>query len=261
MSTRVTASARISAACRQLVNQRLDIALGSTVELDRASTALASGRVDLPTLQGLVAVGEMASVLAMLAPAPLARARDILAGSGAAAASPSALIMSARAELASAVTMASSTIAGATRDVTAEAFAEAGTELQYAVSLCRGGTTTGVELRRAHEVLLLRIHDGGLVESDHAGLVDGTCGDRQRELEEAVARRGIELAGRKQLNHGTYQGGELISAAVSRGDESLARATVTDAEQPPPRTRDHRLFSGEEAETSSRSRRRRGGAA
>jgi hypothetical protein len=38
MSTRVTASAKVSAACRQLVNQRLNIALGSTIELDRAST-------------------------------------------------------------------------------------------------------------------------------------------------------------------------------------------------------------------------------
>jgi hypothetical protein len=261
MSTRVTASAKVSAACRQLVNQRLNIALGLTIELDRASTALASGRVDLPTLQGLVAGGEIASVLATLAPAPLARARDILAGSGAAAANPSALITSARVELASAVTMASSAIAGATRDVTAEAFAGAGTELQYAVSVCRGSTTTGVELRREHEVMLLRIHDGGLIESDHAGLVDSTCGDRQRELEETVARRGVELTGRKQLNHGAYHGGELISAAATRGDPSLARATVTDAEQPPPRTRNHRLFSDGETEASLRSRRRRGGAA
>jgi hypothetical protein len=261
MSTRVTASARISAACRQLVRQRLNIALGSTVELDQASTALASGRVDLPGLQDLIAGEEITGVLATLAPAPLARARDILAGPGLAAANPSALVMSARAELASAVTMASSAIAGATRDITAEAFAEAGTELQYAVSVCRGSTATGVELRRAHEVMLLRIHDGGLVESDHAGLVDGTCGDRQRELEEAVARRGIELAGRKQLNHGAYQGGELISAAAARGDESLARATVTDAGQPPPPRRDHRLFSGGEIEASRRSRRQRGGAA
>jgi hypothetical protein len=261
MSTRVTASAKISAACRQLVNQRLNIALGSTVELDRVSTALASGRVGLPALQGLVAGGEIAGVLATLAPAPLARAHDILAGSGAAAANPSALIMSARVELASAVTMASSAIAGATRDVTAEAFAEAGTELQYAVSVCRGTTATGVELRRAHEVMLLRIHDGGLVESDHAGLVDSTCGDRQRQLEEAVARRGVELTGRKQLNHGAFHGGELISTAVSRGDQSLARATVTDAEQPAPRARNHRLFSGGETETSRRSRLRRGGAA
>ena len=60
MSTRVTALAKVSAACRELVNQRLNIALGSTIELDRASTALASGRVDLPALQGLVAGGEIA---------------------------------------------------------------------------------------------------------------------------------------------------------------------------------------------------------
>ena len=68
MSTRVSASAKISAACRDLVNQRLNITLGSTVGLGQMQSVLESGRVDLPTLQGMLA-GEAESVLSALAPA------------------------------------------------------------------------------------------------------------------------------------------------------------------------------------------------
>lgn len=261
MSTRMTASVRISAACRDLVRQRLNIPLGAALDLGQVSAALDTGRVDLPALRGMVTGGEISGVLAALAPAPFARVRGLLTGS-VPAANPSARVMSARTELASAVSVANATIAGATRDITAEAFTEAAKELQYSVSVCRGATATGIELRRANELMLLRIHDGGAIESDHAGLADATCGDRQRELEEAAARRGIDLTGRKQLNHGSFNGGELISAAAARHDPSLARATVTDAEQPGGRTRDHRLFSSaSEAETSQRTRLKRGGAA
>ena len=261
MSTRVSASARISAACRELVSRRLDITLGSTVDLGQVQSALDSGQVDLPALQGMV-TGEIEGVLSALAPTPFARARDILAGPALGAGQPSALMLSARTELASAVTTARSAIAGATRDVTADAFAEAGRELQYAVSLCRGTSATGIELRGPNEVMLLRIHDGGTIESDHAGLVDNSCTDRQRELEEAVARRGIVLTGRKQLNHGAYNGGDLISTAASLGDPSLARATVTSAERSGTAQRDHGIFAAaDETEASHRSRLRRGGAA
>ncbi len=261
MSTRVSASAKISAACGDLVNQRLDIKLGSAVDLGQVQSVLDSGRVDLPALQGMVA-GEIRGVLSALAPAPFARARDILTGPGLAADNPSALMLSARTELASAVTVARSIIAGTIRDVTADAFAEAGRELQYTVSLCRGTSATGLELRRANEVMLLRIHDGGAIESDHAGLVDNSCTDRQRMLEEAVARRGIVLTGREQLNHGTYNGGDLISAAVSLADPSLARATVTNAERTATPPRDHGIFAAaDETEASHSSRVRHGGAA
>lgn len=230
MSTRTSASAKISATCRELVSQRLNITFGSTLDLGQAQSVLDSERVDLPALRGMVA-SEIRGVLAALAPAPFARARDILAGPPLTPGNPSALVRSARTELARAVTAARSAIAGATRDVTADAFAEAGRELAYTVSLCRGASATGVELRRANEVMLLRIHDGGGIEFDQAGLLDDRCADRQHELEEAVARRGIALTGQKQRDHGAYNGGDLISAAAALDDPSLARATVTDAER------------------------------
>jgi hypothetical protein len=260
MSTRVTASTRISAACRELVNQRLNIALDSAIDFAQVNAVLDAGRIDLPSFQGLLANGEVSGILSTLAPAPFARACDILAGLENEAGNRSELL-AARVQLADAMAAASSVIDGATRDVTADAFAEAGAELRYTVSLCRGPTATGVELRHANEVMLLRIHDGGSIECDHAGLVDETCGNRQRELEEAVARRGVVLTGRKQRHHGSYTGGELISNAVSRGDPILARATVTDAGQAALSSRDHRLFSpASAAEASQRSRgMRRGG--
>jgi hypothetical protein len=259
MSTRISASARISAVCNELVKQRLNITLSSAVDLGQVQSALDSGRVDLPALQGMVA-GEISGVLSALAPVPFARAQDILTGPNHTAGNPSALTLSARTELASALAIARSAIAGATRDVTADAFTEAGRELQYVVSSCRGTSTTGIELRRGNEVMLVRIHDGGAVESDHAGLVDHTCTDRQRELEEAVARRGIVLTGRKQLNHGAYNGGDLISAAASLGDPSLARATVINAERPAARPKNHGIFATtDETQASRSSRVRRGG--
>lgn len=257
MSTRISARAMMNAVGRELVDQRLNITLSSAVDLGQVQTALDSGRLDLPALQGMV-TGEISGVLSALAPGPFARAQDILAGPGRTAGNPSALTLSARTELASAVTTARSAIDGATRDVTADAFTEAGRELHYAVSLCRGTSTTGIEMRRGNEVMLLRIHDGGTVEADHAGLVDHTCSDRQRELEEAVARRGIVLTGRKQLNHGAYNGGDLIRTAAALGDPSLARATVVNAEQPPAPPKAQGIFAATGKTQASRVR--RGGA-
>ena len=43
------------------------------------------------------------------------------------------------------------------------AFAEAAVELGYTVLPERGAEVTGLELRRDNELLLLRVHDGGLV--------------------------------------------------------------------------------------------------
>jgi len=120
-------------------------------------------------------------------------------------------------------------VATATRDVTAESFAKAGTDLGYTVSVCQGSEATGIELRHDHEVLLPRIRNGGEIEADHARLVNATCGDRQLELEQAVGRRGVTLTNRRQRYHDASHGGNLITAAARR-DTSLARATVAEVE-------------------------------
>jgi hypothetical protein len=75
----------------------------------------------------------------------------------------------------------------------------------------------------------MRVDDGGAVESDHAGLVGSVCGDRQRELEEAAARRGVMITHRDEQRHSSTRGGDLIRAAASRRDPSLARAVALSA--------------------------------
>jgi hypothetical protein len=261
MSTRTTQNAVMNAACRELLNERLDITLGQSIDLGEIRASLDSGCVDLSGLQSLSRSPELSRVLGKLAPAPFARAQVSL-GISASALNLSAVTSSARAALVDAVSTAEAAIDGATRDLTAEAVTAAAAELGYTCSSYRGTTATGVELWRGDELLLLRIHDGGVVESDHLGLADASCGDRQRELEAAVARRGVTLTGRKQYNHGSRAGGDLITAAVERKDPSLARATVADAEQRATGPHGTRIFSGGQVEPSHVAReRRRGGAA
>lgn len=233
MSTRVTASARMSAACQQLLRERLNLALDATVELGSLNTMLETETFSLHALREIITAEPVSMALGALAPDRFDHACELLANAEPAADS-GALTSSAQAGLADALATADAVIAAATRDITAEAFAAAGAELGYAVSVCRGDLATGIELRREHEILLLRVDDGGSVESDHAGLVDATCGDRQVELERAAARRGIALTRRDQDDHGTADGGKLIRAAAARRDPSLARATVLDAQQPRP---------------------------
>lgn len=229
MSTRVMGSAELNAACRELVSQQLNISLHHDLVLGELATALDAGRLDLPAIQSLVADREISGVLAALAPVSFGKVTqglDSLDLTG----QPAALL-SVRSDLAEAALTANTAIDTATRDLTVAAFAEAAVELGYTVLPERGAEVTGLELRRDNELLLLRVHDGGLVESDHAGLADARCGDRQRELEEGAARRGVLLTNRKQHEHGSYQGGELIAAAAVRGEVNLARATVVDHEQ------------------------------
>ncbi|HXT90811.1 MAG TPA: hypothetical protein VN714_16275 [Trebonia sp.] len=265
MSTRVNQNAQMNAACQELLSERLDLRVGQTLALGQASTTLASARTDLSTMRSLITSSELGGVLGRLAPAQFAGAQAALAMPVTTVTMPT-VAAAAHSALAAAVSVADSVIAGATRDLTVEAFTGAAAELGYTYSTCRGAAVTGVELWRDNELLLLRVHDGGAVESDHAGLADASCGDRQRELEVAVARRGITFTGRKQYNHGAQAGGDLIATAVARRDPSLARATVADAEQA--RTSGGQAvgrgqrFVGGEAEPSHLTReRRRGGAA
>jgi len=230
MSTRVNQTAQINAACRELLNERLDIRLGQTVDLGQLSTALEAGRVDLSGMRSMVGNVELGGVLGKLAPAPFARAQTALAMTENAL-NPSALTMSVRTDLADAVSQANAVVIGATRDLTVQAFTEAATELGYTFSSWRGADVTGLELWRNNELLLLRVHDGGLVESDHA------------------------------YNHSSYEGGDLIATAATHRESGLAKATVDTHEQLVP-AKGGRLFAGASGEPSHRTRElRRGGAA
>lgn len=243
MSTRVTAAARLSTACRQQLREQLGLSLDPTVELGRLSSIIESGHLSLPVLQEMISAPEVNSVLGALAPAEFGGVCALLANAG--NPDPQALAAYLQDGLAGAVAAADVTVVATARDITASAFAESGLELGYTVSACRADAATGLELRREHEVVLLRIHDGGEVEFDHAGLFDAVCGERQLKLELGAERRGITLTQRNQHYHGAPSGGELIVAAGASGDPSLARATALAAGQPAPQASDGRKVIGD----------------
>lgn len=278
MSTRVNGSVQMSAACRELLSQRLSIPLGASIALDDLSALLCASRpAVIARLQQLVGAPTLSTVLGKLAPAQFSRAASLLAapglpGGGMPVTGPQLTTArqtpdtarAARAELADAVAVAEARIARESRDLTADAFAGAAEELGYVISSrFRGDTASGLELRRQHELIMLLVHDDGTVESDHAGLSDAVCGSRQVELEAAARRRGITLTNRRELSHMQAGGGDLITLAARRRDPSLARAAVLASEQRAGRTVSRRLFEPGGVREGAREARglRRGGAA
>lgn len=231
MSTRVTAAARLNATCRHQLHELLGLDFDPAAELGRVSAVTESGRVTLHDLQELVSAPSVSSVLGTLAPAQLGQVRTLLADA-AENCSALALATSVRAGFAEAIAAADAKVTATIRDITANVFAESGLDLGYTVSVCQADAATGLELRREHEIVLIRVHDGGDVDFDHAGLFDASCTDRQLELEQAAEGRGVTLTQRNQHDHGAPAGGALIAAAGATGDPSLARATALAASQP-----------------------------
>jgi len=231
MSTRALTSTRLAVACQELARQQLRLPAAATLDLSGLRTALgAVQRIDLPAIGRLVSSAPVRMTLGALAPAAFGTVSQLLAGQRPGV-DPETAAASAREALGSALSTASAAIGAATRDITAEAFTTAGRELGYTISVCRGDAATGIELRRDHELMLMRVDDGGAVESDHAGLPGGAGGDRQRELEEAAARRGVVITRRDERRHSSGRGGELIRAAAGRRDPSLARAVALSAQR------------------------------
>lgn len=229
MSTRVVTNTRLAVACQELARQQLRLPAAATMDLSGLRTALGTvQRIDLPALGQLVSAAPVRMTLGTLAPAPFGTVSQLLSSQRPGADLETAAD-SAREALGSALSMASAAIGAATRDITAEAFTAAGRELGYTIAVCRGDVATGIELRRDHELVLMRVDDDGAVESDHAGLAGSECGDRQRELEEAAARRGVVITRRDEQRHASARGGELIRAAAGRRDPSLARAVALSA--------------------------------
>lgn len=237
MSTRVVTNTRLAVACQELARQQLRLPAAATMDLSGLRTALGTvQRIDLPALGQLVSAAPVRITLGTLAPAAFGTVSQLLSSQRPGADLETAAD-SAREALGSALSMASAAIGAATRDITAEAFTAAGRELGYTIAVCRGDVATGIELRRDHELVLMRVDDDGAVESDHAGLAGSECGDRQRELEEAAARRGVVITRRDEQRHASARGGELIRAAAGRRDPSLARAVALSARPAAPPAR------------------------
>lgn len=258
MSTQVTGNVRMSAICMDMLRERLNLPLDPDVLLSHFSMLTTAERIELPALTELLSAQVPTGALEVLAPDAFTRARGLLVGTDPGLTTQRALADSVHEALAEAIDTAGAVIAAEIRNVTADVFAAAGADLGYVVSVCAGATVTGLELRRDHELIVLRVHDGGLIESDHAGLADSLCADRQLALEHAATRRGMSLIDRRVSQHGAVTGGSLISAAVATKDPSLARAVVAMKERPPARTSRRRV--GQPEQTSMR-RMTRGGAA
>lgn len=244
MSTRVLTNTRLAVACQELARQQLRLPTAATLDLSGLRAALSAvQRIDLPAIGQLVSSAPVRMTLGALAPTAFGTVSQLLTSQRLGVDQATAAA-SAREALSSALSTASAAIGGATRDITAEAFTAAGRELGYTISVCRGDVATGVELRRDHELVLMRVDEDGAVESDHAGLVGSACGDRQRELEEAAARHGVVITHRDEEHHSSARGGELIRAAARRHDPSLARAVALGA-RPPALPRPRRSLTAE----------------
>ena len=86
---------------------------------------------------------------------------------------------------------------------------------------------TILERRSGHEVLVVAVGPGMVIESDHAGLDGVSCLDRQGELEDGQRRHGLQVTTTWRDLHGDRRGGELI-AEVSLQAHPAVRCTVAD---------------------------------
>ena len=112
------------------------------------------------------------------------------------------------------------------REVTSAAAALALPELGYFITRADSDQATAFEARRDHEVLLLVIKDGGLIETDHAGLNGDACGERQEALSTQMAHHGVHLQETSHIRHDDPNGGAQIALAARERAGSLAAGAV-----------------------------------
>jgi hypothetical protein len=194
MSARVIATARLTATCRHELCEQLRLSVDPTNELSRLNSIVGSRQLTLPDLQQLISTPSARSVLSTLASVEFSHVRAHMEGGSRSALETTAADL--LAELAETIAVATTVVMAATRDITANTIAKSGLELGYTVATHRAENATRVELRREHETVLVRVHDGGNLEFDHAGLTSATCGERQLQLERAAKCHGVLITER-----------------------------------------------------------------
>lgn len=100
------------------------------------------------------------------------------------------------------------------------------TEQGYEVIRADGAHTTAIEAHRGHETYLVVVGDQGTIVTDHAGLADGACEDRDESFVAALAEHGVLLVTNESTVHGDSRGGTPILAAARAGVQSLAHGAV-----------------------------------
>lgn len=191
MSTRVIATARLSAACRHELCEQLRLGVDPASELSHLSSIIGSRQLTLPELRQLISAPSTSSVLSTLASAEFSRVRAHMEGGSRSALETTAADL--QAELADTLAIATSVVTVAARDITANTFATSGLELGYTVTTHHDDSVTCVELCRGQEIVLVAVHDGGNVEFVHGKLTEDICGEHQLQLERAVYRHGVSV--------------------------------------------------------------------
>jgi hypothetical protein len=135
------------------------------------------------------------------------------------------------ATLGSVLEQISETLAAQERLIVADSSADVLANLGYDVIRVDGERTSAIEGRRDHETFLVVIGPQGAVTTDHAGLVDDTCTDRQRDYVEEMERRGVLFDDEIVVQHHDPRGGSPI--ANSAGADSLAAGAVALGDRSP----------------------------
>ena len=124
-------------------------------------------------------------------------------------------------------------LAAMERRAVATASASALTDLGYSVQTAEGRQTSAVEARRGHETFLVVVGDQGRIDTDHVGLADGSCNDRQRDFVEAMGRCGVLFDENVAVQHYDPRGGSPVANAARAGGTSLAEGAVIDGDSRP----------------------------
>jgi hypothetical protein len=124
-------------------------------------------------------------------------------------------------------------LASMERRALATASVSALTDLGYSVQTAEGQQTSAVEARRGHETFLVVVGDQGRIETDHVGLADDSCNDRQRDFVEAMGRRGVMFDENVTVQHHDPRGGSPVANAARAGGTSLAEGAVIDGDSRP----------------------------
>lgn len=98
--------------------------------------------------------------------------------------------------------------------------------LGYALQRADGHHTSAIEARRGHETFLVVVGDKGQVTTDHAGMGDDTCTERQREYVEGMRLQGALMDEEFTAQHHDPRGGSPIANAAREGEASLAAGAV-----------------------------------
>jgi hypothetical protein len=192
MRTRVIATARLDATRSHELCQHFRLGVDPASELSRLNSIVGSRQLTLPELRQLISTPRVSSVLSTLAPAEFSRVRAHTAGGSRSALETTAADL--QAELAETLAVASTVVTAATRDITANTIAESGRGLGYTVTTHPAEMATRVELRRGHEIVLVRVQDGGDLEFDHDSRTSGACGEHQLHLERAAMHYGLSIS-------------------------------------------------------------------